>query len=335
MWFRFCLLFGMATTLLTVLNGYSDGVVASFISFMLHARKTTGEAYAWVSIRQYLTGVRNWHEKHGLASPTGRPRVRRALVAAKRFCRNLGRVKRKWPISAAALRAWSATLDFTLWNVRVLYAAVLLAYFGLYRVSEVAHTSGTYKGLRRGNVLFSSSKTNGVPDWVTIKLEYTKTDTFWRYGGTAKLYQSNASLCVVTALWDILRNDNRKATAPLFVLRAGRGLVPLHRSHVSSAVKSAAKCAGLPTTQFDTHSLRAGGACALWAANYSVADIAVFGRWRSDCFRIYLCQSDARIKSVTRDMATAPSDGVFYAQIHDQLRVEPIPQRTFPAVSSQ
>ena len=253
-----------------------------------------------------------------------RPLVRRALRAAKKFCRRHGRAERKWPLSAAVLRLWKGTLDLTRWNARVFYAAALLAFFGLHRVSEFAHTSYTYKGLRRGNVKFGKC-VHGVPEWVTVKLEYTKTDTLWRYGGTAKYYRSHASLCVVEALWAVLDGDSRPAHAPLFHIRGPSGrAISLHRNHVSKFVKEMAALAGLPTSEYDTHSFRAGGACALWAAGYSCADIQVFGRWRSDCFRIYICQAEEKIKDVTRKMATAPSDGVFYAQIHDELRVEPI-----------
>jgi len=331
MWARFCILFGLTSSLLAVVGLYSDAVLITYVSFLLHARKTKGDPYAWGTISEYLTAIRDWHIKHGLPNPTGRPLVRRALQTAKKFCRRLGRVERKWPISASVLRLWKTTLDLSRWNARVFYAAALLAFFGLHRVSEFAGTSYTYKGLRRGNIKFGQC-VNGVPAWVTVKLEYTKTDTLWRYGGTAKYFPSGTSLCVVKALWAILEHDTRPAHAPLFVIKGpGGNAVNLHRRHVSKFVKEMAKLAGLPISKFDTHSFRAGGACALWAANYSCADIQVFGRWRSDCFRIYLCQAEDRIKDVTRKMATANADGIFYAQIHDELRVEPIPPRSLVA----
>ena len=329
MWGRFCIYFGLASSLLATVGLYSDALLVTYVSFILQAAKTTGEPYAYSSINVYLCAVRDWHIKNGLPVPTSRPLVRRAVKAAKKFCKRQGRVERKWPISAQAIRLWKATLDFSEWDARVLYAAALLAFFGLHRVSELAITKGTYKGLRRGNVLFSKEQHNGVPVWVTINLEYTKTDTMWRYGGKAKYFQSGRTLCVVSALWAILKDDTRPAHSPLFVLTVKGRVAYLARRHIAGIVKEMARLSGLPMSKFDTHSFRAGGACALWAAGYTAGDIQVYGRWRSDCWRIYVCQSDDKLREVTRRMAAAPADGIFYAQIHDSLRVEPIEARSF------
>lgn len=336
MWGRFCIYFGVASSLLATVGLYSDALLITYISFILQSSKTNGEPYKYSSINVYLCAVRDWHIKNGLPVPTARPLVRRALLAAKKFCRRQGRVERKWPISAAAIRLWKATLDLSAWNARVLYAAALLAFFGLHRVSEFAITTGAYRGFRRGNIAFSRDKdgnlitdSRGVPLWVTLNLEYTKTDTLWRYGGKAKYFQSGCGLCVVSALWAIMKDDTRHAHAPLFVLRINGKAVHLARRHISAIVKEMARLAGLPMSKFDTHSFRAGGACALWAAGFSTADIQMFGRWRSDCWRIYVCQSDDKLSSVTRRMAQASANGIYYAQIHDTLRVEPIAARQF------
>ena len=88
--------------------------------------------------------------------------------------------------------------------------------------------------------------------------------------------------------------------------------------------KRIAAISGLPVGNFDTHSFRAGGACALWAANYSADTIRVLGRWASDCWRIYVSQSDHRIATITRDMFMAVTGDFFYARIHDMLRVDPL-----------
>ena len=62
----------------------------------------------------------------------------------------------------------------------------------------------------------------------------------------------------------------------------------------------------------------------LWEANYSISDIQILGRWRSDAFRLYLTQSDARIKDVTGRMARASPSGIVYAQLQERLVVEPL-----------
>ena len=340
MWARFCIMYGLASSLICAVGSSSDSVMLTFISFMLHARQSNGKPYAFSSLGQYLTAIHDWHIKNGRPDPTNTPHVRRGLNAARKFCKNLGRVKRKWPLSASIIRLWKASLDLGQWNARVFYAAALLAFFGLHRVSEFAITTGTYKGLRRGNIEFGprdkdgnlKTDARGVPLWVTIELEFTKTDTLWRYGGQAKYFLSGGSLCLVSALWAILKYDVRPKNAPLFILSFGGKMVHLSRRHVSGFVKAMAKLAGLPTAKFDTHSFRAGGACALWAAGYSAQDIQLFGRWRSDCWRIYVCPLfDGKLRNLTTRMAEADADGIFYAQIHDRLRINPIRPLTIGA----
>ena len=45
---------------------------------------------------------------------------------------------------------------------------------------------------------------------------------------------------------------------------------------------------GEEPTHFGTHSLRIGGATALYAAGASETIIRTLGRWSSDCFRLYV-----------------------------------------------
>ena len=80
-----------------------------------------------------------------------------------------------------------------------------------------------------------------------------------------------------------------------------------------------------PVSDFDTHSMRAGGACALWAAGFSLDDIKIIGRWRSDCVRIYLAQSDNRIRGVQARMLDSGEDCVEYAALQRELVVSSDP----------
>ena len=56
----------------------------------------------------------------------------------------------------------------------------------------------------------------------------------------------------------------------------------------SSVSRQAAQQLNIPAPMVSTHSLRAGGAMAMWAAGYSVEEIQRRGRWVSQCFRIYI-----------------------------------------------
>ena len=282
--------------------------------------------YAYGSIKTYLSAVRDYHIERTGADPTDRARVRRVLHAARKYCIRRGRARRKWPISPAMLRAWRRTLTRS-YNDQVKWAAALLALFGLHRVSEYASTRGKHIGLKRGNVEFATERdASGVPLYVHIHLERFKGD-FWRHGMTLKHFQSGEDLCVVTSLWELLKNDVRPATEPLFRLATPPGRCRpryLTRTDVAAYTKRMAQLAGLPEDNYNTHSFRAGGAVLLWEANYSISDIQILGRWRSDAFRLYLTQSDARIKDVTGRMARARPGGIVYAQLQERLVVEPL-----------
>jgi hypothetical protein len=319
LWGRHTLHYGHPA-LVREISNTSDNLLEHFIAMMLVTPKSNGDSYKYGTIKTYLSAVRDFHIEHAGFDPTDRARVRRCLHAARKYCVRRGRAKRKWPISPAMLRAWRKTLKHT-WDDYVRWGAALLAFFGLHRVSEYAWTGKKYKGLRRGNVEFSDERDDdGVPKFVVVHLERHKND-LWRFGTTYKYFRSGTDLCLVDALWAILQHDKRPRTEPLFVLSHGK---KLSRTIVEKYAKCMARLAGLPVGEFNTHSFRAGGACALWAAGYSARDIQILGRWRSDCWRIYVTQSDERIKGVTRRMSQASPSGVEYAQLHGRLQVEPL-----------
>ena len=60
----------------------------------------------------------------------------------------------------------------------------------------------------------------------------------------------------------------------------------LHRGKVEDKLRQAAQQLDIPAPMVSTHSLREGGATAMWAAGHSVEEIQRRGRWVSQCFRI-------------------------------------------------
>ena len=79
------------------------------------------------------------------------------------------------------------------------------------------------------------------------------------------------------------------------------GLV-LHKNHVQSLLKGAARRAGFKPEDFTSHSLRAGGASAMYHNGYSVEEIQRRGRWVSDVWKIYIQGNSAGAESMTRRM---------------------------------
>ena len=326
-WGRFTLDYG-CSAIITEKSTASDNLLEHYTAYLLTSPMSTGEHYTHGTIKTYLSAVRDLHIEHVGINPTRSPRVRRCLASARKYCIRRGRVRRKWPISPAMLRTWRKTLGHT-WDNYVKWAAALLAFFGLHRVSEYAWTGKKYKGLRRGNVEFSADRDeDGVPKYVTVHLERYKNDT-WRFGATYKYFRSGTDLCLVEALWAILQHDTRPIGDPLFALNNGKHLT---RKIVEKYAKCMAVGAGLPVGKVNTHSFRAGGACALWAAGYSARDIQILGRWRSDCWRIYTTQDDERIRDVASRMSLSSPSGVEYAKLHGRLQVEPEQSADLPSL---
>jgi hypothetical protein len=147
-----------------------------------------------------------------------------------------------------------------------------------------------------------------------------KTNRF-RYGNQLKFFRSQGEMCVVKAMWEYMQSTNqRPPTAPIFeYLSRGNRHLQLARRHVSGWVKEMAALDGKPEGDFDTHSFRAGGACALWAAGYDATTIQTIGRWRSDCWRIYILQDDKKIRRIQEDMFHTKDAYLLYADVYRRL----------------
>ena len=65
---------------------------------------------------------------------------------------------------------------------------------------------------------------------------------------------------------------------------------------------------GLPAEHVTSHSLRAGGATAMWAMGKSDAEIQFRGRWKSLCYKLYVWGSREKQASFATGLfATRPS----------------------------
>ena len=67
-------------------------------------------------------------------------------------------------------------------------------------------------------------------------------------------------------------------------------------------IQEAAATANIPKERIATHSLRIGGASALFDAGFSVALIQRWGGWASDAFQAYLWESSEDARGTCRSM---------------------------------
>ncbi|KAG8541596.1 hypothetical protein GDO81_028645 [Engystomops pustulosus] len=89
--------------------------------------------------------------------------------------------------------------------------------------------------------------------------------------------------CPVQLLRDYMA---RRPQAPSFLCHIDGS--PFTRFQFVSLYKRALASAGVPPSDFGTHSFRIGAATVADAAGLSDADIMSIGRWKSDCFKRYV-----------------------------------------------
>ena len=91
-----------------------------------------------------------------------------------------------------------------------------------------------------------------------------------------------------------------EAAEPLF--RWGDGS-PVKRHQVQERLERAAVGLGMDPTRFRTHSLRIGGATALYHVRPDTELIKRFGRWSSTAFHAYLWEGNETAKGIATAMA--------------------------------
>ena len=79
---------------------------------------------------------------------------------------------------------------------------------------------------------------------------------------------------------------------------------PLHRAQIVALLEKAAVATGLPPDRFRSHSLRIGGATALYHIYHDVEVIKRYGRWRSAAFQDYLWEGRETSQGVAAKMAS-------------------------------
>ena len=77
----------------------------------------------------------------------------------------------------------------------------------------------------------------------------------------------------------------------------------MKREEVQGLLQRAAEAVGLPRERFMSHSLRIGGASALYHATGQIEIVKRYGRWSSGAFHSYLWDSAEQSKGVATKMA--------------------------------
>ena len=185
----------------------------------------------------------------------------------------------------------------------ILWAAFTLAVSNMLRVSEFDITRyGQYPA----PITHADITINKSSQYYQLHIKKSKTDQYAE-GRTVHVFATGAITCPVDAMRRLmcLFSTNRpRSQSAVFQLRSG---VPLSRHVVERRLKSLVRSIGLDPSQYNTHSLRRGGATSYSLANVSDRMIQVIGGWTSDSYKLYIDTSigQAREAAISASRVTS------------------------------
>ena len=292
-------------------TGYDRSEENLFLEYMVHCAVNEQKAPGTVKIR--MAAIRSIHLSMGLPDPTAHlPRIPLAMAGIKR---RWGTKVRRKPVTPDMLRWVGAHLEHGKSKEgSLMFAAVCFGYFFLLRASEYLCVGYNQpeKGLRGQDVVLKTGgrdctlQTLKEADEIILTIRGSKTDIYNR-GEIRNHFKSEEDICPVKAAVALFLNYPQRygggsdALGPLFRTDEDR-LLP--RGAVQAIIERAARALNMPEGDLGTHSLRFGGASAIWAAYGESALVKRWGRWASDSFQTYLWDSRKASQDVAKKMAS-------------------------------
>ena len=228
------------------------------------------------------------------------PRVRTAAKALKRA---RGHQRRRLPVTPKMMEWLGRHMKLGQdgspadpRDIRV-WIAICLGYFFLLRISEVEELQYEDVQPRKGDEWYH--QWTGA-DAASVLIRGSKTDQF-NLGCIRTMHRAGGVFCPVGVmkLWSTLCSAD-----------PGCEKLRVRREDIQLWLRLAAAEEGIPVDRVGTHSLRVGGATALFNAGYDLGMIQRFGRWSSAAFHGYLWDTFGATKGASAAMTSA------YGKLH-------------------
>ena len=258
------------------------------LDFVVHSATKVPRSESTIKTR--LAAIRALHVNLGLDDHMASRR--RVDLFLQGYARLRGSPMRRHPVTPHMLR-WIRTglrPEASLDNA-ILWATLLLGFFFLLRASEyLAPEAGerAAKGVRGVDVVprlqGSPIRSFALADEVVLTIRGSKTDHL-NEGNVKNYFRAAGGLCLIEALQHVhARAPERWQTERYDPLLRWANGKPLCRQEVQAPIMQAAAVLGGDPARTGTHSLRFGGASALWAAYRDSAVVKRWGRWASETF---------------------------------------------------
>ena len=287
---------------LRTVDRFDPGEEALFLDYLVYL--FVGQGLAAATAQARLGAIRSVHLQLGFPDPL-KP-LPRLLLALEGIRRRRGPVTKRRPVTPRMLARANSALPLDLWG-RGLACALQLGFFFLLRVSEIVGGSNPRLGLRAKDVaLFRGGKQLHHPsfeqaDEVQIVVRASKTDPEGETA-TRNLYRSGAEVCPVLATaryMSLLWQEFGEPTP------TSKFFPHLTRQDIQEVLQTVAASLGEEPQAYTPHSLRFGGASAMWAGGFDSYVLRAWGRWNSDAFLAYLWTSRKASANTAARMAAA------------------------------
>lgn len=189
---------------------------------------------------------------------------------------------------------YGVKLDSALW------AAICLGFFGALRCGEFTVSKQTDREFLRVNDIVFKQDIKLRTDHVVLNIRSSKTDPF-RQGCHLVLFATGKFLCPYTAIRHHLAV--RHWPPPHAPLLSVADELPLTKTEFLNYLHGALTRAGLSQDGISGHSLRKGFATSAAAAGIEDNLISTMGRWKSDCYKLYIRTPLSTVLSAQRAIA--------------------------------
>ena len=285
-----------------------------YVAFLCQTLSPQGHMRTtYASVCACLSAIRTWARTNGRPDPALDPATRLPHTRCMHFCKGAkrrlgGKAMTRTPLAISSLRRMIVNLRLGIITegpvVFDMISALLLAFFGLLRVSEyTVHRKDAWfdssVSATRSDVCFVPNIHN--PTHIIFTVKVSKTDQYKVGHDLMTCPSADPLLCPVIALRDLIRSDPQNPNEPLFnfskrTSNSANSLRSMARSDYMSLFNATVHSAGLDTSKTKTHSLRSGGATAMLRAGVPACVIARLGRWKSACWQRHTWASHALVK---------------------------------------
>ena len=268
-------------------------------------KQQKGNTYG--TVRRKLNAIAWHHRANGYPIPQLSDAQRLALLGMQK----LSPAKRiRKPVTPALLRAIYARLDFSTPSNQLLWGGILLGFFFLLRRSNICGKNGKQHlyQIRGDDIVFESHEGKtwekaAIPDRVKLRIRGEKNHTRDGPQFRTMCQSGDDALCPVKgAMWakSGARKLGLQERQPLLGFRYPKGV---EAKELSMAIKTGAEALGLDKDHYTIHSLRAGGATALFGMGYDGLAVKTLGRWLSDAYMVYTTVSPVVTQTMSAAMA--------------------------------